>query len=438
MNKLNVKIILIFLYLIITNSVLANGELSLLFSYDAAKNYKPDLKSYEFQTLAKKEDINQAKSRLFPKIDFSISGLQRNYKLNYNGNNREEKYYKGTISSKIPIYHPEYFNAIDQSELKYKYSSLYLSQKEQELAYNVIRAYISIIRAKNSLHVAKSYYEANKIRYEQIKKMYEKRLANKMDYFEAKLTLDQSKVKINEEKHNIDLAKLKFKDLVGLKDFKLADINFEKVNIDSLSFNFSYDYLYAHNLELKKAKLNIELSKKEIENSYNLYKPKVDLSASYSKYDNANVYSDYKDESTIMLNFSLPLYQGGYRRSKIVQSKYILSSANYSVEDIKNSIISDYEEVVVKLKNAKESVLLYKNSIKLAELYLHSVTKGYEKGLKSLIDVEDAKAKLYESKFKLIDATYQYLDSYAILLQYLGELNTQNISHLDDIFLNTM
>ena len=79
---------------------------------------------------------------------------------------------------------------------------------------------------------------------------------------------------------------------------------------------------------------------------------------------------------------------------------------NILLKDTQRKTIAQYEELMIELNNSKENISLYREAIKSSQLYLHAVNRGYEKGLKDLIDVEDARTKLFETKFKLIDAIY--------------------------------
>jgi len=419
-------------YLILIVPILASSAVTIQSAYKKALDYEAKVQSHSYQILAKEEEITQAKSRLYPKIDVVGLATDRHYKLNNGGSKRDEQYYTLKLSGELPIYHPEYYNNIEQSKLKYEYSEFYMKQLEQELAYNVTDAFMLIVRAKNSLSVALVYLEANRVRYEQIQKMYNKRLANKMDLLSSKVTYEQSKIKVNTEKQSLRLAKFKFKNLTSIKSVNIPEINLENIDISRLVIHSKKEDLNTFNIEIKKSNLNIDLTKKQIKNSFYGHYPKVDLSASFSKYDSSSIYTDYKDESRIMLSIKIPLYQGGYIDSQVSKFKYLLSAASEDLKDVQRQTDASYEELTINLKTAEENIVLYKEAIDSAKLYLHAISKGYESGLKNLIDVEDAKTKLYETKFKLIDSVYEYIKSYTFLLNLFGQLNDEKLRQLDD------
>lgn len=421
------KKVIFYLYLL---PMLLSSATTIERAYTHALKYEASLQSYSYQVKAKEEEIVQAKSRLYPKLDVSASTTSS--KTDYSGLIRDEKYSSVTLMGEVPLYHPEYLNNIEQSKLHYSYSDIYLNQLKQDLAGRTVDAFMSIVRAKNSLEVARAYLEANRARYEQIKKMYKRRLSNKMDLLTSRVTYEESKIKLNSEKQNLHLAKIKFKNLTGIKKIIIPTINLEHIDISKLVISTTKEEVERLNLEIKKSNVNIALMHKQIENARYGYYPKVDLTASVSKYNTSSP-SIYDNGSKIMVTMRIPLYQGGYTSSQVAKYRYLLSAAGEELKDVERKTVSDYEELAIKLETAKENILLYKEAIKSAKLNLYAVNKGYESGLKNLIDVEDAKTKLFETKFKLIDAVYTYITSYSTILGLLGSLDKEKVRELDSV-----
>jgi len=133
-----------------------------------------------------------------------------------------------------------------------------------------------------------------------------------------------------------------------------------------------------------------------------------------------------------MLSIKVPLFDGGYTKSREAQYRYLLSAANEDLKDTQRKVLSKYDELIVNFNTSKQKIGLYRDTIKSSKLYLYAVTRGYESGLKNLIDVEDAKAKLFEAKFRLIDSVYQFIKSYTSLLNLYGVFDNQKLNQLDD------
>ena len=429
------KFVLIFLLFFFTS--LSAEDMTLRESYERALSYEASIKSNMYQTSAKKEEIDQARSRLYPKVDVSAAGNWGDYKIASTGGKRYESYSTLKLSGQLPLYHPENFNMLDQAKLKYRLSTLNLKQLKQDLALKVTDSFLSIIKARNSLSVAKAYRALNKAKYLQIEKKFNKRLSNKMDLLQSRVTYEESIIKVSIERRNLRIEKYKFKNLTGIdiEALELPSVDFEHLDVSSLIMPFSKKELMGANLEIKEAEIQLAISRKEVKNaSYSRY-PKADLSANIAKYDNPSRYRDYDHEETAMVIVKLPLYDGGYASASIVQNEEL---SRASAEDL-NQIIREkefnYDQYTTDLKTARENIALYKETIASAKLYLYATNKGYEHGLKSLIDVEVAKARLYESKIKLIDSVYNFMKAYASLLNIYGLLDPDKLDLLDHTLL---
>jgi outer membrane protein len=421
-------------FLLIATVSMADG-ITIKDSYDRALEYEANVQSNIHQTRAKKEEIDQSKSRLYPKLDLSVSGTAGNYDVKsdyYGDGTRRERYLYYKVGGQLPIYHPENFNLLDQAKLKYKYSDLILNQTKQELAFNVSDAYLAIIKAKNSLSVAKAYEELNKIKYEQIKAKYDKRLANKMDLLQSKVTHQESVIKVKSEKRNLSLAKHKFQNLTGIENVTIPDITLDNIDMSKLVLPFDKNDLKQMNLELKKSDINIDLTEKEKKNSKYGWYPKVDLSATAARYNATSRYRDYTHELTATLTVSMPIYDGGYTSSRVEQYQELVSAANEDKLQKARDIEAQYDEFIINLNTARENIQLYRETIDSAKLYLYATNQAYEHGLTSLIDVEDAKTRLFEAKLKLIDSVYNFMKSYTSLLNLYGVFDEQKLEELDD------
>ena len=416
--------------------VLLSASIDLESSYKKALEHEAKVNSHRYQTMAKNEEILQAKSKLQPKINLNTAATSRYYRLNNSDKtSRNEQFLSFSISAEVPVYRPENYNNIEQAELRYRFSTLLLEELKQDIALEVVDSYISILRAQNSLLVANSFLRANRVKYKQIEKMYERKLSSKMDLLSSKVTYEHSKIKLHTKKQNLRLAKFRFKNLTGIDDVNIPKIDFENVDISKLYILSDKEELFRSNIEARKQKLNIELTKKQIEkSSYGLY-PKVDLSASATKFNSVNTYTDEDSDFKVVLSLRMPIYEGGYVASDVSKFRYLLSAANEDLRDTKREAKLSYEDFYIRLDSSKKSIDLHKSAIESTRLYLRAIEEGYRTGLRSLIEVEDARLRLYESQFELIDSIYEYIKSYVSLLNLFGQLDSKKLKQLDDILL---
>lgn len=405
-------------------------------AYKAALLYEAKLKSVGYQVDAKEEDVKQAESQLYPQIFASLDNSNRKYKENFYKRDIKENYNSASITANQALYHPEIFSQIESAELKVDSAKIYLSKQQQELAYKVSDAYISILKYQNSVAVALSYVNTNLIKHQQISEKFDLALANKMDFLESKLSYEQAKITLHKQENLLSLAKVKLKNLTGIDVETIPSVEFDTLSIENLLFIEKTEDLH-NNPDIKMAQLSTKIYEKEIESAKYGHYPKLDLSISHTEYNTKDTTVDYERDSRIMLEFKIPIFQGGRISSQIEKNKIMLNSAKEDLVDQQREVKIKYEELILNYEAALKDIALQKNAQNSATLYLSAVQKGHEYGLKNLIDLEDAKTKLYETKFKLIDSVYTLINSYVGILNITGKLTTKDIEKLNEIIFKT-
>jgi len=425
--KKNIKKVLL-LSALLSTAVFADG-LTLSKSYEAALNYEAKIKSLGYQQKVKKIEIDMAESRLYPQIDASGTYQRRRYE--YRGVNRDENYHSYSLSLNQMLYHPEVLAQIESSELQYDLSSLNLTKQKQLIAYNITDTYLQILRIKNSIKVAEAYLDTARVHYQQIEKKFQLRLANKMDYLESKVLLKEAEIRVEQERSSLMVSKMRLKSLTGIEVGTLPDVDFESIDVTKLSLDNQTSL--GNSLELGRAQKSFELSKKDIDISEFGHYPKLDLRGSFSNLSSKEIINEYQDDRRVMLTLSIPIYKGGYVSSEIQKNKLLLSAASQNMEDIKREESVKYDEFKAQYYVAMNNILLYKESKLSAKAYLDSVNLAYEKGLKSILDVEDAKKKFTETQYKLIDSIYQLIRAYTGVLNITGKMDEEHLAQLDNL-----
>lgn len=413
------------------------GEvISLSEAYSRALSHEAKLKSVGYQVDAKEEDVTQAQSQLYPQISASLDNSQRKYKDNYYKRNVKEEYDSSSIVVNQVIYHPEIFSQIDSAKLKVNSAKIYLTKQQQELAYKVADAYVSILKYQNGVAVAESYVKTNFVKHQQIAEKFALSLSNKMDYLESKVSYEQSKITLSKQENLLALAKTKLKNLTGINVTSIPSVAFDALELDSLLLISSTEDL-KENPDIKMSKLNTEISEKEIEIAKYGHYPKLDLSLSHTEYHTKDNTVDYERDSRMMLEFKIPIFSGGRISAQVEKSRLLLLASQEDLSDQEREVRLKYEELSLNYEAALRDIKLNRDAQSSAELYLSAVQKGYEYGLKNLIDLEDAKTKLYETKFKLIDSVYTFINSYIGILNITGRLTPNDVERLNSIIFKT-
>jgi outer membrane protein len=190
---------------------------------------------------------------------------------------------------------------------------------------------------------------------------------------------------------------------------------------------------FSNNLEILQASIAVKIAQLETTNAFDAHYPTLDLEASLTGYDTDDPTTDslYRDISSVMLKLNIPIYSGGATSSRVREKRLMTQSSTEDLLDIQKKVQVKYDEYMARLEASIESVSMYKSAYESALLYVDSIEKGYNHGLKSIIDLNDAKNKQYEVTYKYIENIYEMVDSYIGLLIITNDF--KNIDLLDKL-----
>ncbi len=435
--KNNKFLLSIFVASLITSYIQAN-TLTITQAYKLALENDNGLKSLEYQFKSNQENINQIEASLYPQINATIISSKTDYEINnlqfrtdYDVSEKSTDY---GISLNQVIYNEDLSTKIEMEKTKISLSKLTIELKKQELSKKVIQLYIDILQAKNRIKLYESYTKFNKYRLDAIQKRYDMNLANKMDLLQMQVDYNSSKIDLSKEKEFFKIYKLKFKKLIGNIPFELSEFNFNKLDMDKIKkmqILVEKIHNFSSNINVQQANMSKKLASQGIDNAYSGHMPTLNIDAKYTKFDSDDISTDYENSQKIMLQLKIPIYHGGSVESKVISSTLIKKATDEDLLKSINDTKIQYGEHIVLFNASVESLTLYKEALDSANLYYEAISMGFDNGLKSIIELNEAKNKLYEVKYKYIKNIYEMIDSYAGLLILINRFD--GLELVDDI-----
>jgi len=418
-------------FILLTAITFSNAQiLTISQAYSLALQNSKELKASKYQVEANREQLNQTKAELYPKVYLSSSYGRKSY-----GERDSGRISTFALSVSEPIYDVYKMTKVDVEETRVKLDRYRLGIEEQELAKRVLNLYMNILKSQNKLEVYKAYIQAKEKRVELFNKKLTMRLSTKTDLLQSEVDYHFSLMDLKKEKKNIRVNKLKLKHLVGVEDIEIP-----KINLDLIDENIIYqmksiieanrDNFY-FNLRVKQSQTEVELSKKYIQNARSQHLPTVSLNAQYSKINADPEVSSLENTKSITIQFQVPLYQGGAISSRVNQYKLSLNSAQERLAQVEDEIKEEYEENFAIFESSIKSFNLYKEALNSAQEYLYSIEQSFNAGLKSKLDLNDAKSRLYEVRYRFVENIYDMVNSYINLLIVTNSLD--NLELIDQI-----
>ncbi len=427
----------ILLSFIFFSTFLYAKDLTLMEAYNLALSKSNKILSSKYVSQSRKEDINQTKAALYPQLSAKVSYGNRfshmSELINKDKKPERERSLDYTLSLRQSIYDPELYSKIEMEKYREKLFSLQFQKDKQKLFLDVFKSYIKIFRLENIISLLESKTMYFKYANDSAKKKYKMNLMNKMDMLRANVDYNTVKIKLKKEKQLLKVARNDLKKFTEIADFSLPSINYN-INIEEvekLKKLINNEDIYLSNLVVQEAKITKDFSKSMLDNAFDAHLPKLSFDANYTKYYSHDRASDYEDTTRYMVVLNLPLYSGGYTNSKVKSSKLKYSASIEDLKLVEKEIKTEIEEYRSEFNAAFETLILYKTSLESANLYLDSIKQAYDKGLKSIIDLYEAKNKLDEIKLSYVDNLSILITSYAQLLKSTNSF--ESIKLIDNI-----
>lgn len=409
----------------------AQEPLTLGTAYELALKHEPKLQSFYLKTAANGESIEQVRSKLLPQLQGTVSAGRYEYAYQSSSKATKENYTDYSISAVQPIYHPEYWRGLDQAKTRYESALEQLKVQQQQVGLDLAKAYFSVLHGEKSaqlLQAQKLYYEQ---KYTQLEEMLKIGLTNKIDLLEAKIARDKARSQYMIEQKRVGILKLRLQNMIGIPVETLDELNFEMMNTSKFTMNKNeINQKIDENPQYKSAKLNVQVAQDEIAiRNYEHY-PKVDFSLTRKETNSADLVTHMYDNQAI-IRMSVPIYSGGYTQSRVREGTLLLDAAQQEREYYRQETTTKFEEAWEESQYSVENYNNLKDSEYSAQLFVESVEKAHTAGLKSVVDVLEARAKLFEIKRDLINAGYELVNNRLLLLDVTGELNAESIARLE-------
>lgn len=403
-------------------------------AYKAAIENSTKVNSSKFSYESKEEGINEIYAKLYPQLEGNLSYSKTDYERkdmvgrNDNPNVRETSKDISLVLNQV-IYNPSLMSNIDVEKTRVKLSSYDHELQKQKIASEALDTYMSVLNIKNKVSLLKANLEYVAQNQKMIEEKFSMGLVTKMDYLKVQVEYQKSKIDLIKEEKNYEIMYAKLKDITKLENISVPDINFESLSEDYvgnvLKILDEYNSL-DKNLNILQAKTSILMSSYEIDNARDGHLPDLSLNASYTKYVSKDETADYNNYGRAMIKLRVPIFEGGAVSSRVTSKQLMKRSSEEEYRTVEDDVRVKLNENVNSLRSEIETLNMYKTALVSGETYLKSVQQAYDKGLKSIVELYDAKNKLFEIKYDYIRSVHEMSNLFVAFL-----ITTNNLDKLD-------
>ncbi len=382
------------------------------------------------------EALPQSQAQLLPSIVFNASTSEFSQHV-VSGTSLlfADKSTDYTLSLNQPIYHREYFTRLDQADAQVAQAESSYAAAEQDLIIRTAELYFNALAAKDNVHFSQAEKKALERQLDQTRQRFEVGLTAITDVHEAQAAYDLVAAQAIDAKNQLnsqfealfELTSRQYEDLAVLNE-ELPLVSPAPENIEAWS-----QQALTNNLSVIASQMATQASLANIKMSRSGHYPSLDLNAShtYSDSSGGNFGSRETRDSTVTLQMTLPLYQGGAIQSQVRIARAQYAEAIETLEQQKRAAIRQARDGYRGVLAAIKRVHALQQAVVSAQSAYKASETGLEVGTRTTVDVLEARRNLYRAQRNLARARYDYILNTLRLKQVSGQLQFSDLQKIN-------
>src|SRR6516225_10091176 len=315
---------------------------------------------------------------------------------------------------------------------------------EQQLILRVSQAYFSVLSAIDTLSADQTSLEAISRQLDQANKRFEVGLIAITDVEDAKAARDTAASTVIAAKRTLATSEDQLQEITGQKYDALAKpgTDMPLSNPEPADENRWVNISLEQNLTLISSRLQADIARENVRVAEGGHLPTLDLVAgrsyNYTSSDQifngtpfSNVDSKVNDRQ-IGLQFTLPIYSGGFTQSKVRQAEYQWIAAKEGVVQSSRATERQARDAYLGVISGIARVQALRQAVESNQTALKATEAGYEVGTRTSVDVLNARRNLVQAETDYATARYDYIVSVLQLRLAAGNLDRPQLAELNN------
>lgn len=300
-----------------------------------------------------------------------------------------------------------------------------LANQRADVLLNVTEAYFRTLQAQATERVARKTVEDRQLELEKIALLTKAQAKSELDSSFASVALEQSKVLLLKARNDLEAQRAQLAFAMGLK----ADVMSARSLVEdealpaptqtSVSDVIETAEKIRPELAAQRALYDAARSTAAAEKAEN-YPTLSMLAAAGKTFSGDERLPDHY--AAVGLNLSVPIFAGGYYRSKEAAAEHRANAALDRLSDLQNSIERDARIAWLNLQAGSQALTASERLRSYAEKSLELAQSRYDLGLSSIVELDRAELNEIDAQIQNIRARYDYQIDLARLAYQSGVL----------------
>jgi len=417
--------------------------------YRDALSSDPTLGAARSTYAATQEALPQARSGLLPVVSLLGNANYYNFRetlhigpaLGDRDFSQRFALYGYTLSASQPLYRAQNWITFDQAKQQVGQSEYVYASAQQDLIIRVAQAYFDVLLAQFTIELTQSQKAAVSENLAQAKRNFEVGVATITDTNDAQAKYDQIVAQEIAVQNDLANKVAALRAIIGRtpRELKRVERGFEPQLPIPNALEPWIERALADNYQVRIAQSSYEIATLEVDRQRAGHLPTVDLVASFGQaYQggaaSTNVSAGFaQDTRTALIGVQLnvPLYQGGLINSRVRQAIANQDVSRQNLEAARRAAQLLAQVSFAGVTSGVAQVKALEQAVRSAEVSYDSTKLGLEVGVRTNLDVLNQQQQVFQTRFNLAQAYYNFVINALKLKQAAGTLSDEDVERVN-------
>ena len=312
------------------------------------------------------------------------------------------------------------------SDIAVEMSNIAVSKSEQAITSNVTTTYATILAMEETLDLLKKNQKNLQDLYEMTLNSVKVGVAEQIDADQLSVQVSSMESTINNTARKIEILYNTLRLLLGTDveaEISLTSAISDIINIDSAMELLSHELVLEDNFDYQIAKKNTELSKQQVTMAGMAFVPTL---AAYYQYTGKTYFGKSEGMNTtppnvVGVSLSIPLWSSGVRSAEVTEMKLAYQESQNELLDKEDNLKLQDKQYRYDLVTAYENYEIQKRNITVTENVFTNISKKFEYGYSTSLDVTNASTNLITAQSNYISSVLEMVQAHIKLKDLLNK-----------------
>lgn len=399
----------------------------------AAYSNNPTLQAARAQLRATDEGVPQALAGWRPTVVLSTSAgyADGSYQTRQGGFAQKSRNNRDVFSGQATVTQPLYRGGATQAGTRAADNKVFaqrarLLATEQQLFSDTVNSYVSVIQQQQVLQLNINNEQVLARQLQATQDRFRVGEITRTDVAQAEAALSGARATRETSQGNLQTARGNYRRYVGELPDQLVEPQPIKQPVHSQQE--AVQLASNNNPNVIAALFDDAASRDNVDIQFAALMPQVSLQAQAARSDNSTLVGQRVIGGQVVVNASVPIYQGGSEYSRVRQARQQEQQSRKTVDDIRRQVVQQATQAWETLVAARSTIDSTKAQIRANQIALEGVQREAIVGSRTTLDVLNAEQALLNSRVTLVTNLSNLITASYTLTASLGRLSARDLN----------